>query len=640
MLMFDPQDVACGPMRASSGEPDWPFAAICASLPCGLLIHDVSGRVTYANQAAAQCLGAGRDGIVGRPMFALARQILRDDGTEMALDRQPVVRALRDRIAVRSEIVGVRHGSGTVRWLQVDAVPVQVAEGDPCQVVTSLVDVTDRIREHAAARQAHVALRDEAARLNAIVGTQLAVGALAPNADAAMALIVQRAERITRASGAAVEVREDDALMLRVATGPARNYLGARQPIAATIAGECVRTGQVISCEDIAHDPRAERDVSRTLGMRSVVLVPLQDERGTFGVLRVFSETTHAFDERDVQTLLLMADMLAAAMSRAVAFEDYRSLVADRTAALESLRRSEHRLRSMVEQAPIGACIVDHAGAFELVNDAYCALFGYRRHELLGMPSQHVMQPHPAPLEAPQVEWGAETPASTCEFEAMSRDGRRITLLASTVCFTGVEGRAYRASFVLDITERKRIEHSLTHAAHHDALTGLPNRVLFHDRLTQALLSAERHHTPLALLLVDLDRFKVVNDTMGHMAGDRLLQGIATRLHAVVRASDTVARLGGDEFAVLLPQADEEGAVTVARKLHEQICYPLNLDDVPVEVGASIGIAVSDDGRTEPDALLHRADVSMYVAKASVGGCVVYRPALESLRLAALPLPA
>jgi diguanylate cyclase (GGDEF)-like protein/PAS domain S-box-containing protein len=420
-------------------------------------------------------------------------------------------------------------------------------------------------------------------------------------------------------------------MVCRAASDSAQAYLGLRLPLVSSLSGHCARTGQVLCCEDTETDPRAEAEACRRLGIRSLILVPLEHEHGIAGVLKVFQRTPGAFDERDVQSLLVTADVLSAAIGRALAFEANRALIQERTAALEALRESEHRLRSMVELAPIGACIVDEGGAFELVNDAYCSLFGYTREEMLGLSLAQVM-PEDRRRGIPHggAPAGAERAASLGEYDAVARGGRQITVIASSVSFTGADGRSHRASFVLDITEQKRIEHYLTHVAHHDALTGLPNRVLFHDRLTQALLSAERHRTPVAVLLIDLDRFKAVNDSLGHAAGDRLLQGLATRLHGCLRASDTVARMGGDEFAVLLPHTDAAGAIEVARKLHEQLCTPLPLDDVPVEVGASIGIAIKDEPGVDGALMLHRSDVAMYAAKRSEAGCLVYREDLES----------
>jgi diguanylate cyclase (GGDEF)-like protein/PAS domain S-box-containing protein len=167
-----------------------------------------------------------------------------------------------------------------------------------------------------------------------------------------------------------------------------------------------------------------------------------------------------------------------------------------------------------------------------------------------------------------------------------------------------------------DITERKRHEALITHQAQHDPLTGLPNRALFHDRLVQAIAVARRNSSGLAVMFLDLDLFKSVNDTHGHEAGDELLRQVAERLRATVREVDTVARISGDEFTVLLPQVqDASGTKAVAAKLEQAVRQPYRIGQAAVHVGASIGVShFPDDGQDE-EALLRAADRAMYEAK-------------------------
>src|SRR5947209_20137797 len=182
-----------------------------------------------------------------------------------------------------------------------------------------------------------------------------------------------------------------------------------------------------------------------------------------------------------------------------------------------------------------------------------------------------------------------------------------------------VHGRQLLYSIIHDVTERKRTEEALAHQALHDGLTGLPNRLLLQDRLTQSIRMAERDGRPFALCVIDLDRFKDVNDTLGHLAGDQLLQEVAFRLRQALRASDTVARLGGDEFAVVLPDADAHAATLAAQKVVEALGASLLLEGCEVAVGASVGIAVYPEHGGDAETLLRKADVAMYVAKQSRG---------------------
>jgi diguanylate cyclase (GGDEF)-like protein/PAS domain S-box-containing protein len=165
-----------------------------------------------------------------------------------------------------------------------------------------------------------------------------------------------------------------------------------------------------------------------------------------------------------------------------------------------------------------------------------------------------------------------------------------------------------------DVTERIELEEQLTHQAFHDNLTGLPNRALFRDRLDQALARAERSDRLLAVLLVDLDGFKQVNDSLGHDAGDQLLQEVGRRFRSVVRASDTVARFGGDEFALLLEDVTEHEAVGLTQRLLDRLAAPVTIADRPVALGASVGV-VLHSGSGQSEELVRDADVAMYAAK-------------------------
>ena len=165
-------------------------------------------------------------------------------------------------------------------------------------------------------------------------------------------------------------------------------------------------------------------------------------------------------------------------------------------------------------------------------------------------------------------------------------------------------------------TQREQEVAKVRHFAYHDELTGLPNRSLLLDRLNQALARAKRQRKQLALLLLDLDGFKAINDRLGHAAGDKLLRGVAERLQSCIRGGDTACRYGGDEFVLLLPEVDDEQrALDVAQKIHVHLAASYVVDDQSITVTASIGVAVSAlHGVTQQD-LLKQADVAMYLAK-------------------------
>jgi len=183
------------------------------------------------------------------------------------------------------------------------------------------------------------------------------------------------------------------------------------------------------------------------------------------------------------------------------------------------------------------------------------------------------------------------------------------------------------ASLLEEIEQHHKSQEIIRQMAYYDPLTDLPNRRLFHDRLQQAILGAHREKREVAVLLMDLDRFKEVNDTLGHHYGDELLKQVSARLHGLLREFDTVARLGGDEFAVLMmPSTDEAGATLTAEKILHAVRQPYTLGEVRFEIGASVGIALFPEHGEDSSTLLRCADVAMYAAKGHGGGYAVYGP--------------
>jgi diguanylate cyclase (GGDEF)-like protein len=181
-----------------------------------------------------------------------------------------------------------------------------------------------------------------------------------------------------------------------------------------------------------------------------------------------------------------------------------------------------------------------------------------------------------------------------------------------------------------DVTERLAMQQEMEHRAMHDSLTGLPNRALLADRFEDALHDAEHDGTRVGMLLLDLDRFKEVNDTFGHHHGDELLQQIGPRLAGVLSAADTIARLGGDEFAVLLPEVHRvEDATKVAKTLLTALALPFHVEGVDLDVEASVGVVVSGDHGQDHATLMQRADIAMYVAKTQHLGVFVYDPIID-----------
>ena len=189
----------------------------------------------------------------------------------------------------------------------------------------------------------------------------------------------------------------------------------------------------------------------------------------------------------------------------------------------------------------------------------------------------------------------------------------------------------YWQGILVDITTQKLLEQRLAYQAFHDPLTDLPNRALFADRVRHALARAQRQLSPLAVLFVDLDNFKVVNDRLGHDAGDELLQTVAHRLRLTLRAGDTAARFGGDEFTILLEDlAQRSDALMIANRINRSISAPITVRGEEFKISASTGVVISATGAESDDELLRRADMAMYRAKASGKGRVHLNTAADS----------
>jgi diguanylate cyclase (GGDEF)-like protein/PAS domain S-box-containing protein len=299
--------------------------------------------------------------------------------------------------------------------------------------------------------------------------------------------------------------------------------------------------------------------------------------------------------------------------------------ITERKLAEEALQESEARYRLLFDRNPHPTWVNDRdTQTFLVVNEAAVHHYGYTREEFLSMTARDLRPPED--VEAFVSELAGPGPAVSRlarRWRHKKKDGSVIHVEVDShpLMFAG---RAARVAVVTDITERKQAEEALQHQALHDELTGLTNRTLLQERLSQTILTAQRENTPLTLLLVDLDRFKEINDTFGHHYGDLLLQQIGPRLRDCIRASDTVARLGGDEFGILLPTTDAANAVTIAQQLLRTLEAPFELDGQPVEIGASIGLASYPAHGGDAATLLRRADVAMYVAKRAESGVVVY----------------
>lgn len=371
------------------------------------------------------------------------------------------------------------------------------------------------------------------------------------------------------------------------------------------------------------------------------------------GPLRRLSEAAQKIADGGVMEHLRVRSSIVEIVDLADNLERMRETLTQKTQAIAT---RERRIRAIMDNVVDGIVTIDARGSIESMNRAAEKIFGYGQDDILGEHMSALLahpfvchldheNQHPSMSGAGIVNFAAH------ETIGLHKGGHRFAMEMAISELPRAEGALFIA-IMRDITERKLAEaelkalqedlerrvikrtrelaalnRELEHQALHDGLTELPNRVLLQDRLRQAILSAQRKHHQLALLITDLDRFKEINDTLGHHYGDLVLQQVAARMRSSLRESDTIARLGGDEFAVLLPQVvNDIDAINAARKLISALEQPIHLEGQSFHVGASVGVALYPDHGEDGATLMRHADVAMYVAKRSTSGFSLYDP--------------
>ena len=306
------------------------------------------------------------------------------------------------------------------------------------------------------------------------------------------------------------------------------------------------------------------------------------------------------------------------------------------------LNRSEKLHRFIVNNSPDIIFILDDKGCISFLNSKVENLLGFNRNDLLGQPITSIIDDEPEKCQyffdrAIAPHSGVQTIEVTLKTTIESHSKRHFEITLWPIA--GLEERSQSSSQIFktygtarDISDRIEAEAFINFQAYHDLLTRLPNRSLFKDRLSNAITQAERHNAQLAVMFIDLDRFKIINDSLGHTMGDRLLQAVSQRLQQHIRKSDTLSRFGGDEFTLLLPEiANREAATQVAEKILESIKQPFVLGGHDIHVGASIGISIYPESGVTMDALIKNSDIAMYrVKNTGKDGYQVYSPEMST----------
>ena len=299
-----------------------------------------------------------------------------------------------------------------------------------------------------------------------------------------------------------------------------------------------------------------------------------------------------------------------------------------RKAMEKELRISEEKYRSIIENIEEGYFETDLPGRFKFVNDAMADLLGHSCEDLLGMSSLALVDETSKAdvTEAFQRVFRSDESLSACCFAIRLPDGGKRHLETSVALVRDAEGKkiGFRG-IIRDVEQRKKYEEKLVYLAYHDALTGINNRKAFYERLEEGLAYARRYNTEIALVFIDIDKFKQVNDTLGHEIGDALLVEIAQRLQGCVRETDFLCRIGGDEFTVILNNPKQTNPEIVAERIVEKIAAPYLLHDISIDyVSASIGISRFPIDAQDAEELVKTADTAMYKAKETRNCYVCY----------------
>jgi diguanylate cyclase (GGDEF)-like protein/PAS domain S-box-containing protein len=588
-------------------ESETRFRTLFEQSQAGMAFADLNGRLTSTNDAFRQLVGYSARELAGVSVLDLTHP------EDLPLSEVAMRNLLSgESRAYRIDKRYIRKDGQSV-WVDVAARMVRDSTGKPLYVQTVVVDIRDR-------------MRGEILQSARYAVTQALV--TSPGWQQAAPHVL---EGLCRALdwelGEYWEVdAEREAMKFVVSWKRPGRETSAYEATAAEytfrrgegLAGKVWETAQPVSIDDLARDASPLAAAAQAVGLHGLVGFPVRSGRRVVGMISLATWASRPIDE----ALLGVMNDIGTQVGEFV----------ERKRAEEALQESERRMRSVLDNVSDGLVTLDAKGAIESINPAVSKLFGYDEAELVGQPVDALIATTHRDSFQNYLErrLQLDLPASGALETMGKRKNASLFPLELIVSSTQVGSRKLFIATLRDISERKAHTDALEYQALHDALTGLPNRTLFGDRLRQALLGARRNQNMFGVLLLDLDRFKDINDALGHDRGDTLLQEVATRLKGVLRATDTISRLGGDEFAVVSIDAKHpESVVATARKILASLEGPFSIGDRMVETGASIGIAIYPLHGDDPTTLLRRADVAMYVAKRAGGGITVYTPEHE-----------
>lgn len=560
----------------------------------GILITDATHNIIVANEAFCNLIGHQQRDVIETNLFYWLEQ-LDPHGISRWTE---LVSEIHCKGSCRNVQFVTTLDSGVLKYLSVNASLLeQIATEETGVIISIWRDITEQRQAMLLADQLRITtfLKDVGIALTR--GNTLqeilrhCADAIVINLDAAFARIW-------------ILNKEKGVLELQASAGMYTHIDGPHSqiPVGKLKIGLIAKEQKPILTNSVLDDMHVgNKDWIKREGMVAFAGYPLMIEDRLVGVMAMFARKI--LPEFTIRALAAVADVIALGI---VHKQDE-----------EELRKSEKRFRTIFENANDGILMADiETKKFYTGNKRICQMLGYTLEEIKNISiidlhpkgDLHYVLEHFEKYVKREIIQAEDLPVKRKDGSVFYAD-----INTSLITFAG---KTYLMGILRDVTERRQTEEKIRHLAFHDALTNLPNRILFTDRLNLALAHAHRTKEMLAVLFMDLDRFKIINDTLGHTVGDQLLRGVADRLKNCVREDDTIARLGGDEFSLLLPGITrEEDANTIAQKIIEILKKPWTINGHEFYVTASLGIVLYPNDGKDAETLLKNADSAMYHAK-------------------------
>ena len=586
----------------------------------GIVLHSNEGIVLECNDVAANFFAMTVSQLTGLTLREEAWGAVRVDGTPFPAEHRPELLSLRERRVTAGTVVGFDVVAQGRKWLALNTSPA-VVNGSCVGIVSSFVDVTEQIRREHTLRLIHSVSRIAMSTTDETELLQRLCDELVALSDYSLAWIG--------------EPSECEPGILNLCFSAGRNAC-LDEDIVSTLASPesglgptatALRLGTTQVVNDLKNQKQYGQWCARAtqLGLSSSIAIPFYPG-GRFAVLTIYDRHPFAFNSVTKSGLEDVTSETEQGIAYQRSVRKLQTALEETSTSLHALQqteesrsKSEQRFRKAFEDNMAPMVFSDLHGIITAANDAYCTMVGLSRDELLGLRSDQITCAEDVGIAREMHQRLIARHESQVRYVKRyeRRDGRVVVSEVSLSAASDEVGNLlYFVSSERDITEERELTSKLTHQALHDPLTGLANRSLLEDRLSLARSRAHRQGGMITVLMIDLDEFKGVNDTYGHLVGDELLVGVARRFESVGRPTDTLCRFGGDEFLYLAEGlATPEEGEELARRFLNVLATPFSFDGKIFEQHASVGVVTWDPATADPFALVQKADVALFEAK-------------------------